>query len=76
MSIFFLDETWLNSGHARQQEWVDDTGMGRTSKVAPGKGSRLIITDIGSEAGFLEGGLLTFRSKSTVEYHEEMDGER
>ena len=74
--LYFLDETWVNSGHAKQQEWVDRTGLGRESKVAPVKGSRLIITDIGCETGFLEGGLLTFRSKSTSDYHEEMDDER
>ena len=74
--IYFTDETWLNSGHAHKKEWVDRDGLGSESKVAPGKGSRLIITDIGSETGFLEGGFLAFRSNSTADYHEDMDGER
>ena len=74
--LYYTDETWLNSGHAFSREWVDAEGLGRQSKVAPGKGSRLIITDIGSETGFLEGGFLAFRSNTTGDYHEEMNGDR
>ena len=44
--IYFTDETWLNSGHAHKKEWVDRDGLGRESKVAPGKGSRLIIRSL------------------------------
>ena len=27
-----MDETWLNAGHERSREWVDDTGKGRKKK--------------------------------------------
>ena len=40
-----------------------------------GKGKRLIVTHIGSETGFVDGGLLIFESKKTGEYHEDMNGE-
>nr|XP_023022563.1 uncharacterized protein LOC111510841 [Leptinotarsa decemlineata] len=37
-----------------------------------GKGSRLIVSHIGSEKGFAKHGLLEFESNSTKDYHEEM----
>ena len=63
--IYYLDDTWLNSGHVNimhMREWVDGEGAGRESLVAPVKGSRLIITDIGSETGVLEGDSLLSRA--------------
>ena len=44
-------------------------------KNPSGKGKRLIILHIGSDNGFLDGGLLIFESKQTNDYHEEMNGE-
>lgn len=38
-----------------------------------GKGKRLIITHIGNENGFVEGGLLVFESKKTGDYHNDMN---
>lgn len=38
-----------------------------------GKGKRLIITHIGSENGFVEGGLLVFESKKDGDYHKDMN---
>lgn len=41
-----------------------------------GKGKRLIVVHIGSERGFVEGGLLSFESKkNTSDYHDEMNGD-
>ena len=40
------------------------------------KGSRLIILDAVTGDGFVPNALLTFQSKSTKDYHEEMDGPR
>ncbi|XP_049861992.1 uncharacterized protein LOC126355670 [Schistocerca gregaria] len=63
--IYYLDETWLNAGCTRSYVWVDDTinsskqaflsGLSTGSKGPSGKGKRLIITHIGSKAGFIEG---------------------
>jgi transposase len=82
-TIFYLDETWLNEGHTVPYLWVDtnvkssrqafiegvSTGINNIPVV---KGRRLIITHIGNEYGFVNGGLLSFASKSTKDYHEEM----
>jgi len=48
-----------------------------TDAVNPsGKGKRLIVLYIGSEDGFLPGGLLCFESKkNTINYHDEMNGD-
>jgi hypothetical protein len=41
-----------------------------------GKGKRLIILHIGSDKGFLTGGLLCFESKkNSADYHNEMNGD-
>ncbi|MVN25615.1 hypothetical protein GO639_10710 [Staphylococcus aureus] len=47
---------------------------GWSTGISPpsGKGSRLIVSHIGSEKGFAKHGLLEFESKSTKDYHEEM----
>ncbi|RVE40784.1 hypothetical protein evm_014566, partial [Chilo suppressalis] len=85
-TIYYLDETWVNAGHVKTKVWLDTTiknkrqafqdGLSTGPKAPTGKGKRLIILHIGSEKGFLEDGLLVFESKSTKDYHEEMDGER
>lgn len=84
--IYYLDETWLNEGHTVSKVWQDMNirsnrqafmeGFSSGLKAPSGKGRRLIIAHIGSEEGFVEGGLLSFQSKKTVDYHEEMDGNR
>ncbi|XP_049764494.1 uncharacterized protein LOC126092808 [Schistocerca cancellata] len=83
--IYYLDETWVNAGHTRSYVWVDDTinsskraflsGLSTGSKGPSGKGKRLIIAHIGSNAGFVEGCLWTFESKKSGDYHEEMCAE-
>lgn len=44
-------------------------------KAPSGKGRRLIITHIGSDSGFLTGGLNVFESRRTGYYHEDMNSE-
>lgn len=83
--IYYLDETWVNAGHTRGKVWVDMEitsardafikGLSTGLKNPTGKGKRLIVTHIGSDTGFLEGGLWIFESKTTREYHEEMNSQ-
>lgn len=84
--IYYLDETWLNEGHTVAKAWQDQNvktrrqafleGFSTGLKAPSGKGRRLIITHIGSDSGFVEGGLLLFESKSTGDYHEDMNAAR
>ncbi|CAK9802850.1 hypothetical protein ANTQUA_LOCUS10453 [Anthophora quadrimaculata] len=81
--IYYLDETWINAGHAKNFVWKDtsiisaraahSSGLSTGLKNPSGKGKRLIITHIGSVNGFVDGALWTFESKKTVNYHEEMN---
>lgn len=81
-NIYYLDETWINEGHTVTKFWQDKNvqsshqaflnGLSTGLKIPAGKGRRLIIVHIGSDNGFLKGGLLDFESKSTKDYHEEM----
>lgn len=71
--VVWLDETWVNAGHTKSLAWTDDTVAG-TFKATIGKGSRLILLHAGSVHGFVPGAMLLFRSKSTRDYHEEMNG--
>ncbi|XP_050500717.1 uncharacterized protein LOC126880714 [Diabrotica virgifera virgifera] len=80
--IYYQDETWVNAGHTLTKIWSDKNILssrqafieGWSTGISPpsGKGSRLIISHIGSEKGFLRDGLLEFQFKSTKDYHEEM----
>lgn len=81
--IYYLDETWLNQGHTVSKVWQDLTvtnarqafieGLSTGLKPPSGKGCRLIITHIGSDTGFVEGGLSVFQSRKTGDYHEDMN---
>ncbi|XP_076296113.1 uncharacterized protein LOC143216706 [Lasioglossum baleicum] len=74
--IYYLDETWYNCGDVVNKLWVDTTVTSprnaeerrlSTGLPAPAnKGKRLIILHIGSEDGFLPGGLLCFESKKIL----------
>lgn len=80
--IYYQDETWVNAGHTLTKIWSDKNISssrqafmeGWSTGISPpsGKGSRLIVSHIGSEKGFAKHGLLEFQSKSTKDYHEEM----
>lgn len=81
--IYYLDETWVNEGHTKEKVWVDNSIKNRRQafiegfttglKNPSGKGKRLIILHVGSELGFVDGGLLCFEGKKTADYHEEMN---
>jgi hypothetical protein len=83
--IYFLDETWLNEGHATSKVWVDSavksrkqaflSGLSSILKELTGKGRRLLTAYIGSDSGFVDGSLLVFKTKSMQEYHKEMTRE-
>jgi len=83
--LYYLDETWVNAGDVTAKVWVDKTVQSSqhafsqglsTGPVNPsGKGKRLIVLHIGSEDGFVPGGLLAFESKkNSSDYHDEMNG--
>ena len=73
--IIYLDETWINQNHSRKCIWQDSSKKGGL-KIPLGKGSRLIVCHAGSARyGFIEGADLVFQSKSSVDYHQEMNSE-
>ncbi|CAH2102128.1 unnamed protein product [Euphydryas editha] len=81
--IFYMDETWVNSGHTVNKTWVDPTvkskrqafldGLSTGAKNPTSKGRRLCVVHIGNEDGFVEGASWIFESKSSGDYHESMD---
>jgi transposase len=85
-TIYYLDETWVNAGHTIQKVLKDQTvgsrkeaflrGLSTGLQNPAGKGKRLILLHIGSDKGVVDSGKLVFESKSTKDYHEEMDGKR
>lgn len=84
--IYYLDETWVNSGHTKTKIWKDTTilnkrqafvdGLSTGLRDPSGKGQRLIVLHIGSDSGFVDNGLLLFQSKKTGDYHEDMNSQR
>jgi hypothetical protein len=83
--IYNLDETWINAGKSSKKTWVDNTvtscrdaflkGLSTGAANPSGKGKQLIVVHIGSNEGFVPGGLLLFESKkNTLDYHDEMNG--
>jgi len=84
-TIYYLDETWINTGDVSNNIWIDKTiksGRDESLKGLPtgatnpsGKDKRLIALHIGSEEGFVPNGLLSFESKkNTIDYYDEMNG--
>lgn len=66
----------MNVNHTTGKVWLCDTPDGEFDipMIVPlGKGQRFIIVHAGSSEGFVPNGLLYFRSKSTKNYHEEID---
>lgn len=58
--IVFTDESYIHSSHTQPKEWSDDTLLGLKKPIS--KGSRLIMVHAGGKMGFIENGLLMFRS--------------
>ncbi|XP_026804113.1 uncharacterized protein LOC113547801 [Rhopalosiphum maidis] len=83
--LYYLGETWVNAGDCTSKTWVDRTiksprdaflqGLTTESQNPSGKDKRLIVLHIGSEDGFVPGGLLCFESKKTMDYHAEINGD-
>ncbi|XP_050064390.1 uncharacterized protein LOC114128157 [Aphis gossypii] len=83
--LYYIDETWVNAGDCTSKTRVDKTiksprdailqGLLTGSQSPSDKGKRLIVFHIGSEDGFVPGGLLCFKSKKTTDYQEEMNGD-
>ncbi|XP_033222799.1 uncharacterized protein LOC117176656 [Belonocnema kinseyi] len=84
-SIYYLEKTWLNTGDVSSKAWFDGSikshkdaflrGLKTGAPNPTGKGKRLIILHIGSEKGFVPGGLLCFESKKhSADYRDEMNG--
>lgn len=82
--IYYLGETWVNVGNVPNKIWIDKTiqssrdtilqGLSNGGANPSGKSKRLIVLHIGSEEGFVPGGLLSFESKkNTVDYHNEIN---
>ncbi|XP_072403017.1 uncharacterized protein [Diabrotica undecimpunctata] len=59
---YYLDETWVNTGHTVSKIWQDTTitsyrqafvdGLSRGLRGPTGKGQRLTVAHIGSDSGF------------------------
>jgi hypothetical protein len=71
-SIVYLDETYVNASLHVPSCWQSAEERGVLSHI--GKGPRLIIVHAGGQAGFVEGALLIFKSKSkTGDYHHDIN---
>lgn len=70
--IFYLDETWVDSNITFQKCWQSPDIHGVLPDI--NSKNRLIIVDIGSEDGFLEGGRLVYRANTANgDYHGQMN---
>lgn len=71
--IYFVDETWVSAEDGDLSTGAADAN-GSVNHNNKTKG--LIVIHIGSEDGFVNGGLLVFESKrGPANYHEEINGE-
>jgi hypothetical protein len=66
--IFFTDESYIHTSHLSKYSWNDGSSKGIRAPVS--KGRRLIMVHAGSEAGFVNNGLLLFKSG---DYHDDMN---
>ena len=84
--IYCMDETWLNEGHTFGKVWKNTSiksckqaflsGLSSGLTSPSGKGKCIIITHIGSDFGFMDGGLNVFKSNKNKGYHEDMNSKR
>lgn len=78
-SIYYLDEAWMNAGDSTVETASTDQKM--SPKTFKGlstnlKGKRLIVLHVGSDKGFLPGGLMCFDSKTnSLDYLNEITGD-
>ncbi|XP_026822882.1 uncharacterized protein LOC113560942 [Rhopalosiphum maidis] len=83
--LYYLAETWVNAGNCLSKTWIDNTikssrdaflqGLTTGTPNPSDKGKQIMVLHIGSEDGFVPGGLLCLESKKTnKDYREEMKG--
>ncbi|CAG9769301.1 unnamed protein product [Ceutorhynchus assimilis] len=66
--IIYTDETYIHSSHTSDKGWFDDSSKGFRKPIS--KGQRLIVLHAGGEGGFINNGLLIFRSGEIIRnYH-------
>ncbi|XP_053372912.1 uncharacterized protein LOC128546425 [Mercenaria mercenaria] len=71
--IIYTDETFVHAAHTALKCWQSEDVV---LDVPFNKGDRLIIVHAGSDAGFVKGAGLVFKSKSrSGDYHDEMNSE-
>ncbi|XP_056630789.1 uncharacterized protein LOC130441230 [Diorhabda sublineata] len=71
--ICYTDETYIHSSHVKDRGWYDETL--KEIKKPISKGQRLIIIH-GGEKGFVNNGLLIFKSVTkTGDYHKDMNNQ-
>lgn len=78
--IIYMDETWLNSCHTMQKTWSckneSFSSSENTLSIPENKGPQLIICHAGDKMGFIENGLLIYKSKQkSRDYQDEMNGQ-
>lgn len=72
-SIFYLDETWVDSNLTFKKCWQAEGVHGILSNHS--SSNRLIVVHIGSDDGFVPGAGLIFKSGTTSgDYHGQMNG--
>ena len=59
-TIVYEDKTYIHSSRTQSKDWVDDKNLSLKKPIS--KGQRLIIVHAGYESGFIENGLLIFKS--------------
>jgi transposase len=70
----YLDETFLNVNHSKDNTWYFEAEGPWVNKPS-GKGPRLIIVHAITEAGWIPGAQLVFQAKQrTGDYHGQMNG--
>lgn len=85
-TIIYTDESWVNTGHAVNRAWTDNTiqtsreaftqGLSTGLKSPSGLGPRFALVHAGGENGFVPDAKYTFLcKKNTADVHHEMDAD-
>ena len=70
--IVYIDETYINASHCIPKTWYGPNGEGIKAPLS--RGRRWIIVHAGSAEGFVNDGLLIFKSGSqSGDYHNDMN---
>jgi transposase len=73
--IFYLDETWYNTGDSKTKSWSDGSNFCLKKCPSINRGERLMIIHCGNEDGFINDGLFVIRTREAgnLDYHKDMD---